>query len=243
MVKLSLDDLIKLYTLASIGKLVGGLIHNLNGPMQNLGLDIEMAHYSLKDESKWDHNTAKSIVSRLKRMEQEHDRINLLIKATSARTEDKPTADNTNLSSIHGFIKQELAYLDANLYFKHNVKKEIINLSDHASVSIMSKDSLAALSWFLQCLAEELERQMISGLTLRIISDNSGLKILFSIQGGELSEGFVGQLSRVLSSADISKPDNMDVGIFLILLIFQSNGIKFEFKPELSSSNFAINFS
>jgi hypothetical protein len=74
MIRLSLDDLKKLYKLASIGKLVGGLIHNLNGPLQNLGLDIEMAGLFLKDKSKWDQNSIQILITRLKRMEEDMTR-------------------------------------------------------------------------------------------------------------------------------------------------------------------------
>lgn len=242
MIKLSLDDLNKLYKLASIGKLVGGLIHNLNGPLQNLGLDIEMANLSLKDKSKWDQNSIQTVISRLKRMEEEHDKINALIRATLERTEDNYAADNITLTGIHGFIQEELAYLDANLYFKHNVQKEVIDTNGPHSVSTLPKDSLAALGWFLQCLVEELERQKASGLTIRILSDNSKLKILISIQGSVLSEDFIRQLKNTLPAADTLKSDDMDMGLFLVLLIFKTYGITFEFATEASPSNLAINF-
>lgn len=235
MIKLSLDDLIKLYKQASIGKLVGGLIHNLNGPMQNLGLDIEMASYSLKDKTKWDQNLIEAIISRLKRMEAEHDRINSLIRSTSERTEDRHAEDDIMSVGIHDFINQELSYLDANLYFKHNVQKEVININGLCSISTLPKYSLTALCWFLQCLAEELERQKVTGLTIKILSENSNLKIMISTQGGELSEGFIGQLKNTVSSGNTMKSDNTDMGIFLVLQIFNSNGITFGFNAESSS--------
>lgn len=241
MIRLSNDDIIKLYRLASIGKLIGGLIHNINGPMQNLGLDIEMASFSLKDESKWDQNTVKAIISRLNRMEEEHDKINSLIRSTSARAEDIFDPENLAVSDINGFIKQELGYLNANLYFKHNVQKEIINTGYIPLISSLARGTLVALGWFLQGLVEELERQKISGLTIRIISDNSKLKILFSTKGGILSEGFMGQLENTMSSAEYMKTKEMDIGIFLALSIFRSEGITFEFNAE-SSSDLALNF-
>jgi phosphoglycerate-specific signal transduction histidine kinase len=241
-IKLSIDDLIKLYKLASIGKLVGGLIHNINGPMQNLGLDIEMAFYSLKDESKWDQSTVKTIISRLKRMEEEHDKINSLIRATSARAEDKYDPDNSSVSNINEFIKQELSYLHTNLYFKHNVQKEIINADDPPLISSLARGSLVALGWFLQSLVEELESQKIGGLTVKIISDNSKLKILFSTKGGRLSQVFIRQLKYAVSSKDSVKPEGMEMGIFLALSIFKYEGVSLECNVESSSSDLEIDF-
>ncbi len=89
------------------------------------------------------------------------------------RTEARYTGDDIEHASIHGFIQEELAYLDANLYFKHNVQKEVIDINGSHSLSTLPKDSLAALGWFLQCLVEELERQKVSGLTIKILSHNS----------------------------------------------------------------------
>ena len=242
MIKLSLNDFIKLYKLASVGKLIGGLIHNINGPMQNLGLDIEMTCLNLKDESKWDKDIAKNVMTRLKRMEEEYEKVISLIKGTVERTQDNDIADST-ISNIYEFLEQEFAYLHTNLYFKHNVKTEIINLNTPPLLSSLSKNSIMALSWFLQCLVEELERQKIVGLTVRIISDNSKLKILFSTQGDRLSEGFIKQFNNAESYTDTLKSDDIDPGIFLISLIFKSDGITLEFNADSLSSNLMINFS
>ena len=45
-VEISLKDLVKLYEFASIGKVINGLLHNLNGPLQNLGMYIELMNHS-----------------------------------------------------------------------------------------------------------------------------------------------------------------------------------------------------
>lgn len=242
MIKLSLNDFIKLYKLASVGKLIGGLIHNINGPMQNLGLDIEMTYFTLKDESKWDKDISKNIMTRLNRMEEEYEKVISLIRGIAERTQDNDIADST-ISNIYEFLKQEFAYLHTNLYFKHNVQTEIINLNTPPLISSLPKDSLMALGWFLQSLVEELERQKVVGLTVKIIPDNSKLKILFSTEGGRLSEGFMRQFDNAMSFTDTFKSDNMDPGIFLISLIFKSDGVTLEFNDDSLSSNLMINFS
>jgi len=241
MIQLSNDEFIKLYKLASIGKLVGGLIHNLNGPMQNLGLDIEMAFLSLQDESTWDNKTAKGIISRLRRMEEEHERINSLIRTTSAKTGDYYDKDN-NLLNIREFLNQELAYLHTNLYFKHNVQTEIIPSSEAHSMPHLTQDSIMALGWFLQDLVEELESQKIKDLTIKIISENSPMKIAFSIRGGKLSEQFMGRLQDAAAASDIQKPGKMATGIFIAMIIFKDNGITFESSACSSSSTLTLNF-
>ena len=80
MIKLSVKALMDLFKLASLGKQIGGLIHNINGPLQNLGLDIEMMNYSLKGEVGIDEAVVENLHIRLKRMEEEFERVNRIIR-------------------------------------------------------------------------------------------------------------------------------------------------------------------
>ena len=92
--------------MASLGKLIAGLLNNINGPLQNLGLDIEMANYSLKDGSKLDNEKAQNISSRLKRMEEEFERIDRLIKASSLKTSQDEDYNN-KLMNLNDYLQQE----------------------------------------------------------------------------------------------------------------------------------------
>ena len=74
-VEISLDSLCRLYGSAALGKLMGGLVHNLNGPLQNLGMDLEMMIYSLADTDPSRDSPSKGLGTRLKRMETELDAI------------------------------------------------------------------------------------------------------------------------------------------------------------------------
>jgi hypothetical protein len=236
-----IEDLVRLYKLASLGKLFGGLIHNLNGPMQNLGLDLEMASFSLRDPLKTDNAVAiQNIISRLKRMEEEHGRINSLIRSTVSRTGDTCESENT-LLNIYEFVRQELEYLHANLYFKHNVKTEIIINNDPPLVSSLPDDTLMGLSWLVQGLAEELERQKIRGLTINITAGSPNLTIIFLIHDGRLSENFFKQFNAFISSDNLEY-DNMDLGIFLAIALFKLNGITITLESGDTSSTLVINF-
>jgi hypothetical protein len=240
MIQLSNDEFISLYKLASIGKLVGGLIHNLNGPMQNLGLDIEMARYSLKDESKLDSNMAQGIIARLKRMEEEHERINLLIRTTSAKTGEYSEKDN-NILNAYEYLRQEILFFHTNLYFKHNVETEIISDNGSLSIGNLTQDSLMALGWFMQALIEELESQKLKGLTIKIIAGDSSESILFQTHGGRLSEKFMAQFQNAATLPDSSDADNRDLGILITMVVFQANGITLKFSSD-SDSSVAVNF-
>ena len=39
-IEISLKEMMEILKMASLGKLMSGLIHNLNSPLQNIGMDI-----------------------------------------------------------------------------------------------------------------------------------------------------------------------------------------------------------
>jgi len=241
MIQLSNDELIKLYKLASVGKLVGGLVHNLNGPLQNLGLDIEIAIYSLKDESDLKHDTVQSIITRLKRMEEEHEKLNSLIKTASAKTGEY--VENDLCLNIYEYIRQEIFFLHTNLYFKHNVETEIISGDELVPIQNLSQDSLTALGWFMQALVEELESQKLKGLTIKLLNHESSLSVLFQTSGGKFSEKFVTQLQDAMAATPSHKPENGDLGTLITTTVFQANGIAMEFGADASHSSITLNFA
>jgi len=240
MIQLSHNEVIKLYKLASVGKLVGGLVHNLNGPLQNLGLEIEIALYSLKNEPNRKDDAVKSIVARLGRMEEEHEKINSLIKTTSAKTGGYAD-DGLSLNMIE-YVRQEIFFLHTNLYFKHNVETEIIAEDDQISVENFSQDSLTALGWFMQAFVEEVESRKLIGLIIKFINHGSSLSIQFQTNGGTLSEKFMTQIQMAMTASPSLSPEKRDMGIFITTAIFLANGITMEFGNDTANSNITLNF-
>jgi hypothetical protein len=240
MIQLSNSEVIRLYKLASIGKLFGGLVHNLNGPLQNLGLDIEIALYSLKDESRLNDDTVQGIITRLRRMEEEHEKLNSLIKTASAKTGE--CIEDGLCLNICDYIRQEIFFLNANLYFKHNVETEIIIEDAPASIQNFSKDSLTALGWFMQAFADELESQKLKGLKIKFVNRGSFFSVLFQTGGGTVSEKFVVEFQKAMTSPPSLIPENGDLGILITMIIFHANGITLEFANDASHTGIILNF-
>ena len=237
LIELPLDILIKQFKLVSLGKLIGGLIHNLNGPLQNLGLDIEMASYSLNRTPNLDKKGVEDILARLKRMEDEFERINTIIKEVASRATSED--DNSNLVSLHDFFKQEILFLQSNLYFKHNVRTELKFEVDHPSSFKFPENFIIALGWLLMIFVEELEREKAKTLLIKTGRDNSYFMIEICTKKGGLSEKFI----RLFDQGE-TKPDNVsaddEIGIMLIKTIFQSSSIPIKTYADSSQSNVLI---
>ena len=235
MIELSRQYLTRLFRLASFGKIIGGLIHNLNGPLQNLGLDIEMANHSLQDNSCADNETIKNILGRLKRMEEEFERIDRLIKTYSIKAGSEDDFDN-RLINMNDYLQQELCFLETNLYFKHNVDKKLEFQNNPPPASHLPGDSLTALNWFLRSLIEELEKTKIRGLTLETLFTDQFFIISITPEGNKLSETFLEQLIFDTSPENQPLQDDMDLGILLFMMIFKEEGISVRKEVNQSGS-------
>ena len=241
MIKLSINALIGLFKLASLGKQIGGLIHNINGPLQNLGLDIEMANYSLKEGSGLGDTDSDNLSVRLKRMEEEFERLNQVIKTCSIKVEHDDDMQN-DLINFNEYLEQELSFLDTNLYYKHNVKTTLTLKDNPPLAGNLPEYSFLALGWFLQIFIEEVEREKINGITLKTEFNGSHLKLIIGTQGGSVSEKFIGLLNQEISYTEDLDVEGHEVGMLLVLIIYMTNGTTIKGAVGESGSDITIIF-
>lgn len=239
MIELPVNEFIRLFNLAYLGKLIGGLVHNLNGPMQNLGLDIEMANYSLKDESIAEKEKIDGIRTRLRRMEAEYEKIDYLIKSCSTKAvqnEDyfQPPPD------FDEFIEQELRFLQSNLYFKHNVHTDRIFQDNPLSTRHFSIHSLLALSWFLQIIIEEIENEEVKGLIFETDFHDAFLNVTIMTREGNLSESFMNSLNEGAVLLHEKQDGEYNIELMLILMMFEKEGIRIMSRAESPGSKITI---
>jgi len=155
MTALTLDDMIQLQHLATVGKLVNGLIHNLSGPLQNIGMDVELLEMTLPNEQRGREELVEGIIQRLKRIGEEVDQMAHFIKNTSMRT---GTRDETqDLLGVNHLLEQELVFLESNLYFKHQVQTDLKTKGELPRVCDLPRGAAQALGWFIQAIAEAME--------------------------------------------------------------------------------------
>jgi hypothetical protein len=240
LIELSLDNLMRLYKLSSLGKLIGGLIHNINGPLQNIGLDLEMSRYMLKDDSSPPEEKTEKLHTRLGRIEEELDRLNDMIKIASSRT---ALVDEENVYiNINDYLQQELTFLRANLYLKHNIDIKL-NLTDNPPLARnLPENSIQALSWLLQILADDMEKNGITKFVLGTELKTGLLKITFSTQKGTLSQELIRLIDQKKQDSDKTDCEGENVGILLVLTVFKNGGIGIKSENKSSGSEITITF-
>ena len=224
-VEMSLEDLKSLNRLAVLGRLMAGLIHNLNGPLQNIGIDLELMALQSMQEGPSNDQLAKKIEPRLQRMEGEFDAINQLVRTTSMRA--SMNEEYNHYRTLNEFLEEEFSFLKANLYFKHNVQKHFDFSSKLPSFSRLFGDVPLGLRWFFHALIDELEKQKIPEIKVRTLAGDPKIHLLCSTEGGDLSEPFLKGLSLELSASQTIRIGESELGITVAVALLQQAGVIF----------------
>jgi hypothetical protein len=203
--------------------LVNGLIHNLNGPLQNIAMDLEMMLYSLPNDRRDDDDLRENLMHRFERMEGELDRMSHLIR--SALRRGGIDNDLESPRDLNEFCEQELEFLKSNLYFKHNVRTEL-ELQDHLPPpDHFDKELSDALGWLLRGVVDEVERQRAEHLLLRTRAANSAVEMLVSARGKTLSPEFLACLDMDMTSPGPIKIEGDDPGVRLAAATLKARGV------------------
>lgn len=210
MIELSREDFAALHRQAAVGRLVQGLVHNLNGPLQNLGMDMDMIQFGLNQGGESLEALLEDVSKRLGRMESEFEQVNRLIRATAAHS--APDGDAEAYMTLADFLDQEISFLKANLYFKHHVQTEILLDKSLPPIRRLPPGVVEGLSSLLQALVEETERREMTVFALKASGNESAAEVRIATGPVPLSEPFLGVLYNVdayLESFRVEEADTL----------------------------------
>lgn len=219
-IEIPLERFMELYRLVALGKLIHGLVHNLNGPLQNLGMDVEMMENGVMTDERIPQDLRESLLRRLQRIEGEFDNIIRLIRSAAGRigTEGDPP-----FGTFKGFLEEEISFLNADLYFKHSVRKEIRLAEGLPPLGKVGKPVVLALTWLIQALAEEMEKGNAKLFSLTCGPLPSAVEISLTIEGGSC-KGF---LDGIVPETPLPEPFRLEepVHIRMPLALMRIHGV------------------
>lgn len=184
MIRIDRETFLEVSNLMSVGKNVQGLIHNLNGPLQNLGMDMDMIGFSLQGRQKPLPALMEEIAKRLGRMEDEFDQINRLIRAAASRA---TTDEEERFLFLGDFLEQEVTFLSANLYFKHKVDSKVMLEDGLPQLGTLAQGVPSGLRSLLSAVIEDIERREMQEFSLEARKRDSGIQVLLTAGKGSLS--------------------------------------------------------
>jgi len=240
-IELPIEEAIRLYQNASVGKLVGGLVHNMNGPLHTLGIEMDVIGLLLRKNPDLDPEFVQGLSKRLNRMGEEFDRLNTLIRLTADRAELSSQYSPAYIDLNH-VLQEEVEFLSANLYFKHQVETYLDLDPQLQTLRPKEANLLLGVRWFVQGLVEEIETSEIRSLLIKTTTKQNRPTVLFQIKDGSLTEGFLQMLDHEPVSLLLTSAEFNNIGMCLALTLLKSSGVSLTLSTAPSLTEIYLSF-
>lgn len=186
---------------AAFGQLIQGIIHNLRGPLSaSMGSEQIVSLYVsvLKNEinSIKGFENSKILEKMMKSMEllresnaQMSEMINSLMTQTRiANTDDREETD------LNKLVNKELDFLNADLFFKANVKKNIELFESEINVSIIPSEISQVIQNLIRNAIDAMYYTIEPEISISTRIDDNQAKLLISDNGSGIPEIIIGRL-------------------------------------------------
>ena len=183
-------ELMRESKLAEFGTFSAGIAHNLNGPLTGVLGFCDLLQLTRPDVTEIEHIRSQALVMR--------DIIANLLK--KSRNEQESTPQDLSVDEI---IKTELQFLDANLFFKHNVKKEIELDPEAPLIHGIYIDFSQVIGNLLRNAIDAMFHSETRVLTIKTSHDEQALRLMVSDTGCGMSEEVK---SRIFTPFFTTKP-------------------------------------
>lgn len=239
--QISLNNIARLCHFASLGKLLDGLIHNLNSPLHSLGMQMDVMQHFILKEGESEREVLEKVLNRLSKMNSEFENLNNQIRITGIRANflDFPPEK----LDINHFVHQELEFLRANLYFKHNVETTLQLSPSLPPITPSPKYFNLAMGLFFERLVEELERLECKKLLIGTTSENKSNVLFIAVENTEISEGFSKVLNLKPDTGLFFQDAGQEMNLSLSVFLLMNCGVVFTTELEGRSTVFRLSLS
>ncbi|MFZ0450486.1 MAG: hypothetical protein WAL98_14710 [Desulfatiglandaceae bacterium] len=234
--KISLINLAHLCHLASLGNLLGGLIHNLNSPLHSLGMQMDIMQRFLLKENQSENQLVENVSNRLSKMNDEFENLSNQLRIAGIRADflDYPPEK----MDINHFLHQEFEFLRANLYFKHNVETKLELAPSLPALTPLPPYFCLGMGLFLERLVEELERRESKHLSVGTTVSNGNPIAHIVIRNMGISEDFCHTLNLACSASPFQADQGEEINLYVAVLLLKNSGVTFE--TELKDADLSI---
>ncbi|MGD9486823.1 MAG: response regulator [Calditrichaceae bacterium] len=216
--------------LAAIGQLATGIAHNLNTPISIIQGNAELL--------KLKYDEAIEIDKILKQTARMSDLINTIL--TKGRKE-QDTRDR--ILDINEILKDELDFLDANLYFKHHIEKEYHFEKDLPRIRGVYSDFSQSIHNILQNSIDAMRETKIRELTIITRSEKDYICIIIKDTGSGMTEDVQQKLyvpffttKSPLNDANQNSeiPHGTGLGLSMTYNLLKPYGVKIDYSTKLN---------
>lgn len=253
-----IQELIRQHYMSGIGRLMKGVAHNMNGPLQVLSIQVELLKKLMAEEGKIladlgalsfsgeggkflkdlqnkQEICAKKIGQLEEELERLHSMTDFIVNRCSTSEES-----NTSMVDLNEVIKDEVILLHADLFFKHKVKKTLKLKESLPLISARYPDLSQALNHILQNAIEAVvdaeEREIIVETGL------NGGNVFVSVQDTGCGIPLSAQEKLFTPFYTTKSHPHPGLGLFLTKKILEPLRAKFKVESEPGMTRVAVFF-
>lgn len=235
------SQLVKQDAAASCGLLVQGMVHNLNNPLSIINGRVDLLSMILQQDQKQgqlDPEYYKENLNHLKKAIANITSIvrNTLIRSLNHKSEEKKDID------INSLFEQELNFLEANPFFKHQIKLNFISQPNLPRVNAVYSDLSQIFMNIVQNSIDAMWQSKEKVLTVKTSSRNQQIIVEISDTGCGIAEENIPKIFDVFfttkptcsTEVDNCSPTGTGLGMYMVAKIAQEYNITYEIKSKVN---------
>jgi signal transduction histidine kinase len=224
------------YRSATLGSLVKGIVHNLNGSLQILSLHMELLQRALLQEG---GKSAPLIQEKVAQSLDQMDKLRTMIEVLtqSAIREEQETPEWIHLNQL---LEEELALLRHNLFFKHQIK--VIQSFAVSLPKLKGYDSgiRQGLLNVIQNAVESMEKSPGKVLEIKTVSHREQVEVIIRDTGCGIPEEIRPYLFKPFFTNKGAKHHGL--GLFFADVLLSPYGASFSYQSREGETLFSVIF-
>jgi|GEM_PF-2839181 len=228
-------ELIEKNRLASLGNLVQGIAHNLNNP---LAIIQATTQYLLEAEDK-----EVNLKEELTVIKEQAQRIGQIIKDLMAKSREEALRVITKLN-LNQILEEELKFLQANSFFKYEVKLEK-ELSPLPAILGIYSDFSQAFANFINNALEAMQDSPVKVLKIKTYTSDSAVVVEIADTGKgmekelipHLFEPFFTTKKKQVKEGELPISGGYGLGLYTTRFLLEPYGARFEVQSELNKGS------
>ncbi len=221
---------------ASLGTFVRGIVHNLNGSLQVLSMQIELLRRTgMKDETTKGTPSCAKLEKCMDQIEKMKAMLETLMRRGAASEEEAPQKIHLN-----DLLEDELLFLNNDLFFKHHVEVKKTLRSGLPLLAGSYVDLRVGLSNLLLNAIEAMEDAPEKKLTVTTETGDGEIRVMIGDTGDGIPEEVKPRLFKPFVTTKGGK--HIGLGLFMARELLASYGASFHFTSRRGETIFSIRF-
>ena len=224
------------YRHSTLGLFIRGIIHNLNGSLQILSMQMELLQGALLKE---ENRINPSLNAKLKQCLEQMDKLKAIVEVLMQKGvhDDQEAPRPIHLNSL---LEEELSLLHHNLFFKHQIKVVKSLSSPLPPLEGYYLDFSQGFSNLIQNAVEAMEETPTKELGVATFLRDDQIHVLIRDTGCGISEEVKPNLFKPFCTNKGGKHHGL--GLFISRKILTPYGASFSFSSGPGETTFSVRF-